>query len=320
MRPALSAFTAAQDNAILTAVLYIVAWNVFWFIQGVSFTGLWVLAHECGHRAFSPSVAVNDTVGWVLHSALLVPYHAWRITHATHHKKTNHMTEDTVFVPEGVMKKDLALREAVAESPLASVVTIVIMLTLGWPLYLLANVAGNKTKARCNHFEPSSPHFRPAQRMDIINSNVGMVLMFSILAYTVSVYGTWNVFAYYFMPYLWTNHWLVLITYLQHTDVRLPHYNAEEWTFLRGTLAAVDRDFGCILNCGFHYINNSHVVHHTFSTMPFYHAIEVTEKYVPGILGDLYVTDSRPIYSMLWDSWRSCRVVVPEEGVTYFRK
>jgi hypothetical protein len=27
----------------------------------------------------------------------------------------------------------------------------------------------------------------------------------------------------YFVPYLWVNHWLVFITYLQHTDPKLPH-------------------------------------------------------------------------------------------------
>lgn len=38
-------------------------------------TGLWVVAHECGHRAFSDSELICDVVGLILHSALLVPYH-----------------------------------------------------------------------------------------------------------------------------------------------------------------------------------------------------------------------------------------------------
>lgn len=91
-----------------------------WF-QGLVFTGIWVIAHECGHQAsalpctcrttlpaaytpllqsFSESKTINNSVGWVLHSALLVPYHAWRITHAQHHAATGHMTRDQVFVPK----------------------------------------------------------------------------------------------------------------------------------------------------------------------------------------------------------------------------
>lgn len=53
------------------------AWCAYWFLQGAVCTGLWVVAHECGHGAFSPSEAVNDAVGFVLHSLLLVPYWSW---------------------------------------------------------------------------------------------------------------------------------------------------------------------------------------------------------------------------------------------------
>lgn len=31
---------------------------------------------------------------------LLVPYHSWRISHRKHHSRTNHMTEDEVFIPQ----------------------------------------------------------------------------------------------------------------------------------------------------------------------------------------------------------------------------
>jgi fatty acid desaturase len=52
-------------------------WFAYWAAQGVQLTGVWVLAHECGHGAFSPSQRLNDAVGLLLHSALLVPYHPW---------------------------------------------------------------------------------------------------------------------------------------------------------------------------------------------------------------------------------------------------
>jgi len=60
---------------------------------------LWVVAHECGHGAFSDYEIVNDTVGWVAHSFLLVPYFSWKITHAKHHSKTANIDSDAVFVP-----------------------------------------------------------------------------------------------------------------------------------------------------------------------------------------------------------------------------
>lgn len=61
--------------------------------------GLWVIAHECGHQGFSESKTINNAVGWVLHSALGVPYHSWRISHGRHHAATGHIHRDEVFVP-----------------------------------------------------------------------------------------------------------------------------------------------------------------------------------------------------------------------------
>lgn len=55
-------------------------WANYWWWQGLAMTGVWVVAHECGHQAYSTSKAINNAVGWVLHSALLVPYHSWRIS------------------------------------------------------------------------------------------------------------------------------------------------------------------------------------------------------------------------------------------------
>ena len=46
-------------------------------LQGAVCTGVWVIAHECGHGGFSKWQVVNDAVGLVLHSCLLVPYFSW---------------------------------------------------------------------------------------------------------------------------------------------------------------------------------------------------------------------------------------------------
>ena len=78
----------------------------------------------------------------------------------------------------------------------------------------------------------------------------------------------------YIIPYLIVNNWLVMITLLQHTHPKLPHYNDKEWDWLRGALATVDRSYG-FLDYFFHHIADTHVAHHLFSTMPHYHAEEV---------------------------------------------
>ena len=77
-------------------------WPIYWICQGCVCTGLWVLAHECGHYAFSDSKTVCDVVGLVLHSALLVPYHSWRISHpsTTEARMTSTLTKFMSQEPE----------------------------------------------------------------------------------------------------------------------------------------------------------------------------------------------------------------------------
>lgn len=56
----------------------------------------------------------------------------------------------------------------------------------------------------------------------------------------------------------------VAITYLHHNHPDVHHFEAESWTFVKGALATVDRDFGFVGRHLFHGIIDTHVVHHLF--------------------------------------------------------
>jgi len=122
---------------------------------------------------------------------------------------------------------------------------------------------------------------------------------------------------FYGAPYLWVNFWLVLITYLQHTDRKIPHYRGQEWNFIRGALSTVDRNYG-FLNKVFHHIGDTHVAHHLFSQMPHYHAEEAT-VHLKKVLGDYYMHDNRPILKSLWDAWSTCHYVDDEGSIVYYK-
>ncbi len=61
--------------------------------------GFWVIAHECGHGAFSKNKVLETTIGYLLHSLLLVPYFSWQRSHAVHHRFTNNVTNGETHVP-----------------------------------------------------------------------------------------------------------------------------------------------------------------------------------------------------------------------------
>ncbi|KAL1837131.1 hypothetical protein VTK73DRAFT_4820 [Phialemonium thermophilum] len=109
----------------------------------------------------------------------------------------------------------------------------------------------------------------------------------------------------------------VAITYLQHTDPSLPHYSPEEWTFVRGCAATIDREFGFIGRHLFHGIIETHVLHHYVSTIPFYHADEASEAIKP-VMGKHYRADTRGgalgFIKALYKSARMCQWVEPAEG------
>src|ERR1700750_219795 len=85
----LAYIAATQLPSVQNQYIRTLAWITYSFCQGLVFTGLWELAHECGHGSLSRKKWVNDAMGMVIHSFLLVPYHSWRLTHSTHHKTTN---------------------------------------------------------------------------------------------------------------------------------------------------------------------------------------------------------------------------------------
>ena len=288
-------------------------WGAYWFFQGAVATGVWVLAHECGHQAFSKYQAVNDGVGLVFHSLLLVPYYSWKFSHARHHANTGSVAKDEVFVPT-VKETEDALWSWEQFGPFR-LVKLVGALTLGWPAYLIFNVKSRPYEGSnwVNHFDPWSPIFSKRQRLEIAVSDAALAVVVYGL-YTVGEAMGWGWLARtYVVPYLIVNFWLVMITLLQHTHPDLPHYTDAEWDWLRGALATVDRNYGWLLNTLHHHIADTHVVHHLFSTMPHYHAQEATEAVKP-VLGEYYKKDDRFIFRALWEDYSRCRYVTEDVG------
>lgn len=299
-----------------------ILWPLYWFFQGAVATGVWVISHECGHQAFSEYQWVNDSVGLVFHSLLLVPYYSWKHSHRRHHSNTGSVEKDEVFVPD--------VRDEVSEVfeweqfGIARAIRLFGTLTIGWPLYLFFNVASRPYPGHLwvNHFDPWSPIFSKRERFEIAVSDAALALVIWGLVEAGKAWGWVWLLKTYFIPYLIVNFWLVTITLLQHTHIELPHYNEKEWDWLRGALATVDRNYGWLLNTLHHHIADTHVAHHLFSSMPHYHAQEATEALKP-VLGDYYKYDGRFVLKALWEDYSTCRYVAPDapgSGVLWQRK
>ncbi|KAE8664429.1 Omega-6 fatty acid desaturase, endoplasmic reticulum [Hibiscus syriacus] len=161
-----------------------VAWAVYWAVQGCVMTGVWVIAHECGHHAFSDYQWVDDTVGLIFHSSLLVPYFSWKYSHRRHHSNTGSLERDEVFVP----KKRSAVRwwAKYLDNPPGRFITLTIQLTLGWPLYLMFNLAGRPYDGFACHYNPYGPIYNDRERLQIYVSDAGVIAVTCFLYRLVS--------------------------------------------------------------------------------------------------------------------------------------
>ncbi|WOG93930.1 hypothetical protein DCAR_0313218 [Daucus carota subsp. sativus] len=302
-------YIATNYISLLPAPLSYVAWTAYVYVQGCFMFAIWVVAHECGHHGFSDYHLLNDTLGFILHSLLLVPYFSWKISHRRHHANTNSLDRDENHVPR--FKNTIRSYYHHFNNPLGRVFIITFTLTLGWPLYLIVNIAGRSYDRVASHFDPYSPIYSERERLQIMLSDLGFVAACYGLYRIALVKGFAWVFLVYGAPLHVVNGFLVMITLLHHTHLSLPHYDSSEWDWLRGALATVDRDYG-ILNKVFHHIADTHVLHHLISSIPHYHAQEATEAIKP-VLGEYYHYDGTPFYKAMWREAKECLYVEEED-------
>ncbi|KAJ4835472.1 hypothetical protein Tsubulata_048076 [Turnera subulata] len=303
-------YAAKTIIPILPHPLQYVAWPTYWVVQGIYMSGLWGLGHELGHNGFSDYAWVDNLIGFVLHSALMTPYFSWKYSHRRHHSNTASLHYDEVYPPP--LKDSLPWYARYLENPVCRAIGTVGMLFTAFPLYFLVNAYSRKYDSFANHFYPYSPIFNDSERLQVVISDAGILAALYVCYSVAKAYGFAWLFCIYLGPLLIMFAMVISITYLQHTNPTLPHYDDSEWEWLRGGLCTIDLDLGPWINSVFHQTVVTHLCHHLFPTIPHYHALEATEAIKP-ILGDYYQRDSTPFLKMLDRAARECVYAEPEE-------
>jgi omega-6 fatty acid desaturase / acyl-lipid omega-6 desaturase (Delta-12 desaturase) len=176
--------------------------------------------------------------------------------------------------------------------------------------------------------------FSDNQRGQVILSDIGIALWLGAICYSISQFGFFEVFRLYLVPYLWfvhfsissslsyrfvrrVNHWLVLITILQHTDPLIPHYRQSEFNFTRGALSTHDRKL--LGECGrigawigataCHGIAETHVAHHIHSKIPHYHAWDAADAVRTRLAqAGIHLEGRSTGWAELYRVYRACKV------------
>mmetsp|Transcript_10636 Transcript_10636/g.21998 ORF Transcript_10636/g.21998 Transcript_10636/m.21998 type:complete len:474 (-) Transcript_10636:50-1471(-) len=298
---------------------FLPVWALYAVVTGTVATGSWVVAHECGHDAFSDNKKLQDTVGFVLHSLLLVPYFSWQRSHAVHHSRTNHMEEGETHVPftwDSVKgQANYALKEVLGPA-LWNVVNLFIHLVVGWPAYLISGATGGTKYGVTNHFWPIKPFSDGLFPTDFLKKRVWIsglgvaATVCALAAWAVKAKSVVPVLAVYGLPYLVVNFWLVLYTWLQHTDVDVPHFTDKDWDWVKGTFMTIDRPYPPVVDFLHHKIGTTHVAHHVAHQIPHYNARKATEA-LKEAFPDLYLYDPTPITKAMLRVGEKCVAVKP---------
>lgn len=174
----------------------------------------------------------------------------------------------------------------------------------------------------------NAPLYAPHQAGQVFISDVGIVLWLLGMITFANYFGVSTLLRVYFFPYLWVNHWLVLITFLQHTDPVLPHYRAPEFTFPRGALSTLDRhllgDLGPIgawLGATLtHGISETHVLHHVSSKIPHYNAWEASRALHKRLKENgLFLQGAPGGWSEMYRCYKECKFVEDEGNVVFYK-
>ena len=301
-------------------------WIIYSLVSGTTAMGFWVIAHECGHGAFSKNKTLETITGYLLHSLLLVPYFSWQRSHAVHHRFTNNITNGETHVPlvingDGFTEKVGGEKELHFSNSIGKknygILQIFLHLICGWPAYLLKGSTGGVKYGTSNHFWPIKPFSNvlwPAVwTKKVWISDIGVALTLLGIFYFTFKYGLFPVIAMYLGPLLVVNIWLVVYTWLHHTDSDVPHLSNTEFTFMRGAFLSIDRPYGKILNILHHNIGSSHVVHHVCPTIPHYHAKKATVL-IKKAFKKAYLFNPDPIHKAIWNIACNCVAVKQDDN------
>lgn len=242
---------------------------ITWFIAGTAVTSLFVIGHDCAHESFLSSKKANSFWGHITFAFSFYPYHAWKYSHAAHHKYTNllkvtskHIYFDNAWLPQTVSLYKRLKRN----SPFFAW-----LLRASRTFLPLGSTIHNIT----THFYPSK--FKAEHRGKVYFSYLILAIYVSALsagAYflTGSIYGIIHLVL---LPGLFFQFWMSAYTYLHHNGKGATVYKEGEWNQFKGQVLSTINCYTPKFISFLHFHIDYHLPHHVTIRVPSYYLPEV---------------------------------------------
>jgi len=291
--------------ALSEVLLYYSPWwalPIAWALAGTAFTGMFVIAHDCGHMSFARQPWLNDLVGTLFMLPLVFPFEPWRIQHNLHHNHTNKLHVDNAWQP---FQADYYSE--------ASGVERSIMRVIKGPLFWLASV-GHWIK---RHFALSQ--FTPQQQARVRVSVWAVYAFAGVFVPALWWYaGVWGVVKYWGVPWVGFHFWMSTFTMIHHTLPHIPFLHESRWTDVAARLTmTVHCEYPKWIEFLCHHIN-VHVPHHVSTAIPSYN-LRAAHNALKAKWGQ-YMHETRFGLAVLKDITTQCHLYHEDENYVPFAR
>lgn len=181
---------------------------------------------------------------------------------------------------------------------------------------MLSSIYGSPA-CPAQHFNPFDKLFKEYRSETLVGVSVALYAAWaSFVAYVAATHGLWVVTDMFLLPVMVAGSWLTVTTFLHHNEPETPWYSDSEWTFVRGALSSVDRDY-FPFNSIIHDIG-THQLHHLFPLIPHYYLQDATKAF-RARWPELVRKSDTPIVKAFWNNLAAyIKHGVVDDDVTMF--
>lgn len=271
-----------------------------WIFAGTALTGLFVLAHDCGHRSFAKQVWVNDWLGHILMLPLIYPFHSWRLLHNRHHVHTNKLLVDNAWEP-------WTAETYAAANPLMRGLYRALRGRF-WGFASIAHWAAL-------HFDPSQVSKRDQGKVKV---SIAVVAGFAAVFFPTLIItmGVWGFVKFWLLPWLVYHFWMSTFTLVHHTSPEIQFRPIETWSETEAQLAGTAHcTYPRWVEILCHNIN-VHVPHHISVAIPAYN-LRMAHRSLIQSWGD-YIQERKFSWSLMREIVEQCHLYHPDQAYQSF--
>lgn len=266
------------------------------FIQGLIFSGFFVLGHECGHYSFSNSKKLNEIIGTIIFAPFFTNYYAWVAGHNHHHKYSNVHKQETNWAEMLKTKEEY--------QKLSKLKKLEYKWSYGGFLgLLLGNIFAMTRFMFIPRTYPQINYLSKSLKNKIIANTILVIFFTFILIYFLIENYSFYFFGFsYLVPYFIGSIFGSLFTYLHHINPQTIIFNQITFSPIRSQVVSTfDIRFPKIIEWIVHDIN-IHIIHHINPNIPWYNLKNAT-LHLQNNYPEIYQTESFS-FSFLRKCWK----------------